>query len=622
MATHECEVTVCDTIGLLDRPCRDNIISLTKDRILFTSGIHVVLYDPEGRRPIAVTQPRPMDNSLSQNGKTRGEASQQGTTISTMDSDGGERFLSERTPTAAVEITALAAHRKSEVAFLALFLPIPGQSRIEILSTKHDTLTTIAVTNLTGSKRIVEASFTDDGQHVLLAAEGPGSGALLCWRWSIASVRVDDDDDGEQIKLAGATTSRGVVGSHAVENKVTGLEVCPRSFKNGAGEVNFYAMLAGENYVRLWEVAVQSGVSLSRSMEKTKNGGAVEIRPLEGMLPTKFERDTFFTDCCWVSVTRHKIRTPIAVALTAEGILLAFDLDRNLAAQPVDCRTALDSCSSSTQDSSKKPKDVSFTTIVSAGSPGSFLVGGSSGCVMIFTTVDLSPESMDDTKIPRKSAGVSSLSTTAWTSLQSGSSSTLRGSSAQLRPSTDALVSLQCSAVYWIPGYRHTLVSATTAPSVRCKYYHGAAVAVSGDGEGTTETEATDWSSKRILGRLGLKPPLSVQESIDDESEDSEGSTQGEDSTERDTNTSSQLSVVNSSKVQFHSILVMTLKPAGESLLNDDEDEEVSGRGQCQLVTRVEKVERICAIQIAGTVCTILSLANIFRLDFIFYHYN
>ncbi|KAF4705926.1 hypothetical protein FOZ63_010129, partial [Perkinsus olseni] len=218
----------------------------------------------------------------------------------------------------------------------------------------------------------------------------------------------------------------------------------------------------------------------------------------------------------------------------------------------------------STQDSTKKPKDVSFTTVVSAGSPGSFLVGGSAGCVMIFTTVDLSAESMDDTKIPRKSAGVSSLSTTAWTctplscplaipslpALQSGSSSTLRGSSAQLRPSTDALVSLQCSAVYWIPGYRHTVVSATTAPSirrtmkgdggevegsgrnvsserkiflyVRSKYYHGAATAVSGDGEGTTETEATDWSSKRILGRLGLKPPLSVQESIDDESEDSE----------------------------------------------------------------------------------------------------
>ncbi|KAF4681711.1 hypothetical protein FOZ62_031354, partial [Perkinsus olseni] len=296
-----------------------------------------------------------------------------------------------------------------------------------------------------------------------------------------------------------------------------------------------------------------------------------------------------------------------------------------------------------------EPKDVSFTTVVSAGSPGSFLVGGSAGCVMIFTAVDLSAESTDDTKIPRKSAGVSSLSTTAWTSLQSGSS-TLRGSSAQLRPSTDALVSLQCFAVYWIPGYRHTLVSATTAPPirrtmkgdggeiegsgrnisserkiylyVRCKYYHGAATAVSGDGEGTTETEATDWSSKRILGRLGLKPPLSVQESIDDESEDSEECSQGEDSTERDTNTSSQLSVVNSSKVQFYSILVMTLKPAGESLLNDDEDEEVSGRGQCQLVTRVEKVERICAIQIAGTVCTILSLANIFRLDFIFYHYN
>ncbi|KAF4724307.1 hypothetical protein FOZ63_006554, partial [Perkinsus olseni] len=243
MATHECEVTVCDTIGLLDRPCRDNIISLTKDRILFSSGIHVVLYDSEGRRPIAVTQTRPMGSSSAQNGKTRGEASQQGTTISTMESDGGERYLSERTPTAAVEITAFAAHRKSEVAFLALFLPIPGQSRIEILSTKHDTLTTIAVTNLTGSKRIgavcltssaedlsplVEASFTDDGQHVLLAAEGPGSGAMLCWRWSIASVRIDDDDDGEQIKLAGATTSRGVVGSHAVENKVTGLEVCPR----------------------------------------------------------------------------------------------------------------------------------------------------------------------------------------------------------------------------------------------------------------------------------------------------------------------------------------------------------------------------------------------------------
>ncbi|KAF4746017.1 hypothetical protein FOZ62_003489, partial [Perkinsus olseni] len=226
--------------------------------ILFTSGIHVVLYDSEGRRPIAVTQARPIDNSLAQNGKTRGEASQQRTTISTMESERGERILSERTPTVAVEITALAAHRKSEVAFLALFTPIPGQTRIEILSTKEDTLTTIAVTNLTGSKRIVEASFTDDGQHVLLAAEGPGSGAILCWRWSMASVRVDDDDDGEQTRLAGATTSRGVVGSHAVENKVTGVEVCPRSFKNGSGEVNFYAMLAGENYVRLWEVAVQS----------------------------------------------------------------------------------------------------------------------------------------------------------------------------------------------------------------------------------------------------------------------------------------------------------------------------------------------------------------------------
>ncbi|KAF4654002.1 hypothetical protein FOZ61_008564 [Perkinsus olseni] len=228
MATHECDVTVCDSVGLLDRPCRDNIISLTKDRILFTSGIHVVLYDSEGRRPIAVTQTRPMDNSLAQNGKARGEASQQGTTISTMESDRGERFLSERTPTVAVEITALAAHRKSEVAFLALFMPISGQTRIEILSTKHDTLATVAATNLTGSKRIVEASFTDDGQHVLLAAEGPGLGAMLCWRWSIASVRVHDDDDGEQIKLAGATTARGIVGSHALEGRVTGLEVCPR----------------------------------------------------------------------------------------------------------------------------------------------------------------------------------------------------------------------------------------------------------------------------------------------------------------------------------------------------------------------------------------------------------
>ncbi|KAF4758579.1 WD repeat domain 65, partial [Perkinsus olseni] len=418
MATHECDVTVCDTIGLLDRPCKDNIISLTKDRLLFTSGIHVVLYDSEGRRPIAVTQPCPMGSSLAQNGKTRGEASQQGTTISTMESDRGERLVSERTPTAAVEITALAAHRKSETAFLALFMPISGQTRIEILSTKHDTLTTIAVTNLTGSRRIVEASFTEDGQHVLLAAEGPGSGALLCWRWSIASVRVDDDDDGEQTRLAGATTSRGIVGSHAVENKVTGLEVCPR---RAQGRI-------------------------------------------------------FHDDClCGISgelAARRIVRLP----------------------------------------------------------------------------------------------------------LQSGS--TLR-SGAQLKPSTEALVSLQCSAVYWIPGYRHTVVSATTAPSVRSKYYHGAAAAGDGDGEGTTETEATDWSSKRILGRLGLRPPLSVQESIDDESEDSEGSTQGEDSTERDTNTSSQLSVVDSSKEQFYSILVMTMKPAGESLLKDDE--EVGGRGQCQL---------------------------------------
>ncbi|KAF4703244.1 WD repeat domain 65 [Perkinsus olseni] len=517
MATHECDVTVCDTIGLLDRPCKDNIISLTKDRLLFTSGIHVVLYDSEGRRPIAVTQPCPMGSSLAQNGKTRGEASQQGTTISTMESDRGERLVSERTPTAAVEITALAAHRKSETAFLALFMPISGQTRIEILSTKHDTLTTIAVTNLTGSRRIVEASFTEDGQHVLLAAEGPGSGALLCWRWSIASVRVDDDDDGEQTRLAGATTSRGIVGSHAVENKVTGLEVCPRRWALEGSR-----KYSPQQYLRITAV--------------------------------KFNRE---------------------------------------------------------------PKDVSFTTIVSAGSPGSLLLGGSSGCVMIFTTVDLSAESMDDTKIPRSSTGVSSLSTTAWTSLQSGS--TLR-SGAQLKPSTEALVSLQCSAVYWIPGYRHTVVSATTAPSVRSKYYHGAAAAGDGDGEGTTETEATDWSSKRILGRLGLRPPLSVQESIDDESEDSEGSTQGEDSTERDTNTSSQLSVVDSSKEQFYSILVMTMKPAGESLLKDDE--EVGGRGACgfaPLLANRCHLRRIKSLSTSVTTGLLASIADDSTLAYVVY---